>query len=124
MAVIREQDVVEHRMHGATFHSYVAPSRGSRELSAWRLEIADGTVGVPHRVSREEVLFLLSGAVTTTIDGETATVRAGEAAFVPAGAQFAIDNTSGELATAWVTTSAGLRATLADGTELSPPWAA
>ncbi|GGQ54917.1 cupin domain-containing protein [Couchioplanes azureus] len=124
MAVIREQDAVEHRMHGATFHSYVAPSRGSRELSAWRLEIAHGTIGMPHRVSREEVLFLLSGEVTTTIDGETATVRAGEAAFVPAGAQFAIDNTSGQPATAWVTTSAGLRATLADGTELSPPWAA
>ncbi|MFI5491593.1 cupin domain-containing protein [Actinoplanes sp. NPDC051859] len=124
MAVIREQDAVEHRMHGATFHSYVAPSRGSQELSAWRLEIADGTIGAPHQVSKEEVLFILAGEVTTTINGERATVRAGEAAFVPAGAQFAIDNTGGATAKAWVTTSAGLKATLADGTEISPPWAA
>lgn len=124
MTVIREQDAVEHHLHGATFHSFLGPSRGSRELCAWRLEIADGTVGVPHRVSREEVVLVLSGEVTTTIDGETATVRAGDAAFVPSGAQFAIDNTSGGPATAWVTTSVGLRATLPDGSQISPPWAA
>ncbi|BCJ55498.1 cupin [Actinoplanes sp. NBRC 14428] len=122
MSVVREADAVAHRLHGATFHSFVAPSRGSRELCAWRLEVADGTVGVPHRVSREEVLLLLTGEVTATIDGEASTVRAGEAAFVPAGASFALDNTSGGPATAWVTTSVGLRATLADGSEISPPW--
>ncbi|MEV4638771.1 cupin domain-containing protein [Actinoplanes sp. NPDC049548] len=124
MTVVRERDAVEHHLHGATFRSFVAPARGSRELCAWRLEIADGTVGVPHRVSREEVVLVLSGQLTATIDGVAATVRAGEAAFVPSGAEFAVDNTSGGPAAAWVTTSVGLTATLADGSTISPPWAA
>lgn len=120
MGVVRE--VVTHALHGASFHSYVAPANGSRELCAWRLEVAGGTVGVEHRVSREEVVLLISGELTVTVDGVTGSVRAGDVVFVPAGAAFRVDNTSGEPATAWVTTSVGLRATLADGSEISPPW--
>ena len=122
MPLLREQDAVAHQLHGATFHSFVAPSSGSSELCAWRLDVAAGTVGVPHRVSREEVLLVLTGELTATIDGVGATVRSGEVAFVPAGAGFALDNTSGAPATAWVTTSVGLEATLADGSSISPPW--
>jgi len=122
MPVIREQDAVQHQLHGATFNSFVAPSSGSSELCAWRLDVAPGTIGVPHRVSREEVLLVLTGELTATIDGVGTTVRAGEVVFVPAGAQFALDNTSDSAATAWVTTSIGLEATLADGSSISPPW--
>ncbi len=123
MPVIREQDAVQHRLHGATFHSFVAPSSGSSELCAWRLDIAPGTTGVPHRVNREEVLLVLTGELTATIDGAGTTVRAGEVAFVPAGSQFALDNASDSPATAWVTSSIGLEATLADGSSIRPPWA-
>ncbi|WP_239158920.1 cupin domain-containing protein [Winogradskya humida] len=111
-----------HRMHGSTFHSYFSPSSGSRELCAWRLEVAPGTTGVPHRVSREEVLLLLDGELTATIDGVAATLRAGEAAMVPAGSTFGIDNVSGRPASAWVTTSVGLEATLDSGEVIRPPW--
>ena len=123
MPVLREQDAVAHQLHGATFNSFVAPSSGSSELCAWRLDVAAGTVGVPHRVNREEVLLVLGGELTATIEGDRSVVRAGEVAFVPAGALFALDNVSGEAATAWVTTSIGIEATLADGSTISPPWA-
>jgi len=122
MPVIREHDAVAHQLHGATFHSFVAPSAGSSELCAWRLEVAPGTAGVPHRVNREEVLLVLSGQLTATIDGTGATVGAGEVVLVPAGARVALDNASDAAATAWVTTSAGLEATLPDGSSISPPW--
>jgi quercetin dioxygenase-like cupin family protein len=122
MPVVREQDAVAHRLHGATFRSFVAPSSGSGELCAWRLEVGAGTVGVPHRVSREEVLLVLAGELTVTIAGVRAALGAGEVAFVPAGALFGLDNVSGAPATAWVTTSVGLEATLADGSTISPPW--
>jgi len=122
MPVVREHQAVAHQLHGATFHSFVAPSSGSAELCAWRLEVAAGTVGVPHRVSREEVLLVISGEVTATIDGVSTTVRPGEVAFVPAGASFGLDNTSDGPASAWVTTTVGLEATLADGSSISPPW--
>ncbi|MEU8233839.1 cupin domain-containing protein [Actinoplanes sp. NPDC048967] len=122
MAVIREQDAVAHRLHGATFNSFVAPASGSTELCAWRLEIGAGTTGVPHRVSREEVVLVLSGELTATVDGAGTEVRSGDVVFVPAGASFALDNTSGAPATAWVTTTVGLEATLADGSSIRPPW--
>ncbi|MEU4216959.1 cupin domain-containing protein [Actinoplanes sp. NPDC026623] len=122
MPVLREQDAVAHRLHGATFNSYVAPSSGSTQLCAWRLEVGAGTTGVPHRVSREEVLLIVSGEVTATIDGIVTALRAGEVAFVPAGAMFGLDNPSGAPATAWVTTSVGFEATLPDGSSISPPW--
>ncbi|MFI7544066.1 cupin domain-containing protein [Actinoplanes sp. NPDC049599] len=122
MPVIREQDAVRHELHGAAFHSYVAPSSGSRELCAWRLDVAAGTTGVPHRVNREEVLLVLTGELTATIGDNRTTVRAGEVAFVPAGALFGLDNVSDAPAAAWVTTSIGLEATLADGSLISPPW--
>jgi len=120
MGVVRE--AVAHELHGATFHSYVAPASGSRELCAWRLEVAAGTAGVEHRVSREEVVLLVSGELTVTVDGVTGPLGAGDVAFVPAGASFRIDNTSAGPATAWVTTSVGLQATLPDGSSISPPW--
>ena len=120
MGVVRE--AVAHELHGATFHSYVAPASGSRELCAWRLEVAAGTAGVEHRVSREEVVLLVSGRLTVTVDGVTSTLSAGDVVFVPAGASFRVDNTSGAPAGAWVTTSVGLQATMPDGTSISPPW--
>ena len=46
----------------------------------------------------------------------------GEVVVVPAGAQLKVDNASTAAATAWVTTSVGLEATLPDGSLISPPW--
>ena len=122
MPIIRERDAVQHRLHGSTFHSFAAPARGSRELCAWRLEVAGGTEGIAHRVSREEVFVLLTGELVVTLDGVTATIAPGEVVLVPAGAQFKVDNASGAIATAWVTTSVGLEATMPDGSLISPPW--
>ncbi len=122
MPIVRESDAVPHRLHGATFHSFAAPAGGSRELCAWRLEVAPGTEGTAHRVSREEVLLVLGGVLTVTLDDVTTRVAAGEVVLVPAGARFRVDNLAAGPATAWVTTSVGLEATMADGTTISPPW--
>ncbi|MGX6605529.1 cupin domain-containing protein [Micromonosporaceae bacterium Da 78-11] len=122
MPIIREADAVPHRLHGATFHSFTAPASGSKELCAWRLEIAAGTPGQAHHVSQEEVLLLLTGQITVTLDGVPGTLAPGEAVLVPAGAEFCVDNLSAEPASAWVTTRVGLRATLPDGSTISPPW--
>lgn len=122
MPIIREADAVPHHLHGATFHSFAAPASGSRELCAWRLEVAAGTPGQAHHVSQEEVLLLLSGRLTVTVDDVPGTLSSGEAVLVPAGSSVRVDNDFAEPATAWVTTRVGLRATLADGSTISPPW--
>ncbi|SEO39908.1 cupin domain-containing protein [Trujillonella endophytica] len=123
MSVVRADRAVLFEAHGSRFHSYVAPSRGSRQLCAWRLEVPAGLRGVPHRPTREEVLLVLTGELTATVDGSPATLGPGDVLVVPAGSEFAVD--AGPVGcTAWVTTSPGLEAVLPDGTRLAPPWAA
>ena len=122
MPVIHAAQSVVHQMHGTSFTSYASPARGSRELCAWRIEIPGGTEGVPHHVSREEVLYVLSGTLRVTLDGEAEEAGHGDVVLVPAGARFGASNLAPEPATAWVTTSAGFAGILPDGSWFTPPW--
>lgn len=122
MPVIRPTEAARHEAHGAAFHSFVAPSRGSTELCAWRLEVAAGVAGVPHSPTREEVLLVLDGDLRVTLDGVTTPVRTGDVVLVRAGTSFTVDGGDAPAAV-WVATSRGLEAELADGSRLAPPWA-
>jgi quercetin dioxygenase-like cupin family protein len=123
MPFVRSADAVTYDVHGARFHAYVNPAAGSQQLCAWVTEIAAGTVGVPHIVTHEEVLRVLSGHLRCRIDDEAGELVPGDVAIVPAGAELRVDNVGDATATMWVTTSVGLHATLADGSTLVPPWA-
>ena len=96
MPVIHAAQSVVHQMHGTSFTSYASPAHGSRELCAWRIEIPGGTEGVPHHVSREEVLYVLSGTLRVSVDGEAADAAAGDVVLVPAGARFGASNLAAE----------------------------
>ena len=122
MPVIRATQSVVHQMHGTSFTSYASPARGSRELCAWHIEIPGRTEGVPHHVSREEVLYILGGTLQVTVDGETADAAAGDVVLVPAGAQFGASNPADGPVTAWVTTTVGFAGVLPDGSWFTPPW--
>ena len=123
MPVIHAGEAVVHEMHGASFTSYAAPARGSQELCAWRVEIPGRTEGVAHHVSREEVLYVLSGTLRAVLDDHAAEASVGDMILVPAGSKFRVDNPADEPVTAWVTAGAGLTAVLADGSRITPPWA-
>lgn len=122
MPVIHAAQSVVHQMHGTSFTSYASPARGSRELCAWRIEIPGGTEGVPHHVSREEVLYVLGGTLRVTLDGEAGDAAPGDVILVPAGARFGASNLAHETATAWVTTTVGFAGVLPDGSWFTPPW--
>jgi quercetin dioxygenase-like cupin family protein len=122
MPVIHAAQSVVHQMHGTSFTSYASPAHGSRELCAWRIEIPGGTEGVPHHVSREEVLYVLSGTLRVSVDGEAADAVAGDAVLVPAGARLRASNLAAGPATAWVTTTVGFAGVLPDGSWFTPPW--
>ena len=122
MPVIHADQAAVHQMHGTSFTAYASPARGSRELCAWHIEIPGHTEGVRHHVSREEVLYLLTGTVRVSLDGQDEEAAAGDVILVPAGARFGVDNVRDEPATAWVTTSVGLLGVLPDGSWISPPW--
>jgi quercetin dioxygenase-like cupin family protein len=123
MPVVPSMSAVVHELHGSTFRSYVNSGTGAATLRAWQLEIPGDVVGVPHRPSREEVFLLLVGSVSATIDGTQQTVGAGDVLLVPADSELTLSS-GPDGATAWVTTTVGLEAVLADGTRMSPPWAA
>jgi quercetin dioxygenase-like cupin family protein len=122
MPIIRGADAVTYEIHGVSFLAYANPATGSSQLSAWTTHIPAGTVGVPHTISHEEVFRLVTGRLRLTIDGEVADLEVGDVAVAPPGSTIGVDNIGDETASMWVTTSVGLRATMADGSELAPPW--
>ena len=123
MPFIRSDEAVVHEIHGGRFVSYVRPDTGSRDLAAWRVEIPAAMVGPTHTISDEETFYILSGRLRLTIDGESAELRAGDAAVAPAGSELAVANTTDQPAHMWVTTRVGLTAKLANGNTITPPWA-
>ncbi|MGI3784248.1 MAG: hypothetical protein ACRYG2_26105 [Janthinobacterium lividum] len=122
MVVVRPTDAVPFETHGSQFLSYVSPSRGSRELCAWRLTVPAGLRGVAHRPDREEVLLVLEGELRVTLDGAASAPHRHDVVLVPAGSELRVD-AGPEGATAWVSTTPGLEAVTADGTRIVPPWA-
>ncbi|MEV6100914.1 cupin domain-containing protein [Nocardia sp. NPDC051981] len=122
MPVIHAVDAQSHEMHGSRFTPLVRPSSGSSELCLWRLEVAPGTRGVPHRVHREEAFVLLAGSITLTIDGEAARLAPGDAAVAPAGSTIRLDNPDDRTAEVLVNAPVGFTGELLDGTVVNPPW--
>lgn len=122
MPVVRPANAVLFETHGSRFHSFASPSRGSTQLSAWRLDVPAGLRGVAHRPSREEILLILVGELHVTLDDETFAVTPGDVVVVPPDSELRVDG--GRLdACVWVTTTPGLQAVTADGTRFVPPWA-
>lgn len=111
-------------MHGVTFTSFAAGASGATSLAAWRADFAPGTPGRTHTMDREEILYIVDGALAVEIDDERFTARPGDAVLVPAGAAFRISNDGDEKARAWVTTTLGMTARMdGSGDRITPPWA-
>jgi ethanolamine utilization protein EutQ (cupin superfamily) len=99
----------------------VSTERGAGSLCAWRLEVAPDLQGVTHRPSHEEVMLLLAGRLHVTLDGVGQDVETGGVVHIPGGSELTVDG-GPDGATAWVTTTAGLTASIGDQT-MAPPWA-
>jgi len=123
MPVIRAAEGTEHRMHGAVFTAYANPGTGSGELCAWTTRLPPGQLGAEHRISREELFLVLEGTPRVSIDGSELTVAPGDVVVAPAGSLLRLDNPDAQEALIWASTSVGLTAQLADGSEVRPPWA-
>ena len=121
MPVYFPEDAEAFETHGSRFASFLRTARGASSLCAWRLEVPPGLKGVAHRPDREEVVLLLTGRLEVTLDNDRTTAEAGAVIHVPAGSEFRVDG-GPEGATAWVTTTPGLTATIGD-TTMAPPWA-
>jgi mannose-6-phosphate isomerase-like protein (cupin superfamily) len=112
-----------HDLGGARFTSLATPSRGSSETCVWTVEIAPGTPGTPHRLTREEVFVVLAGRAEVQLDGETSYAGVGDAIVVPPGRPFALAAAGEEPLRAVCCLPVGGQGQLAEGEPFTPPWA-
>jgi quercetin dioxygenase-like cupin family protein len=123
VSVVPAPPAPTHELGGARFTSLVTPSRGSSETSVWTVEIAPGTTGAPHRLTREEVFVVLSGRAEVRLDGHVDEAGPGDAVVVPPGVAFALAPAGEEPLRAVCCLPVGGQAQLADGEPFTPPWA-
>jgi mannose-6-phosphate isomerase-like protein (cupin superfamily) len=124
MPVIAAADAPIFALEGTTITGLAAPSRGSSEISSWKVHL-DAEVRVPsHVLTREEVFVVLQGAALATLDGEEILVGAGDALMVPPGVPFSLSVASGGPFEAICSMGVGGQAAMVDGEEppFAPPW--
>jgi quercetin dioxygenase-like cupin family protein len=104
-----------------TITGLAAPSRGSTEVSVWRVHLEPGAGTPPHSLTREEVFVALAGTATVTLADGVHEVTAGDALAVPAHVEFQLANAGAEPFEAICAMPAGGRACVG-GEEFPPPW--
>ncbi len=122
MPIIRAENAPAFRLPNLTVSGLAAPSRGSRETSVWRINIAPGAPGVTHSVDREEIFVALSGCALATLGDEQLELRAGDTLIVPAGEPFSLGNSGTIAFDALAVAPVGVRASLPGGEPFAPPW--
>ena len=121
MPVITTADAPVFDTGGALITGLASPSRGSREVSAWRVAFVAGHAPPTHSLTREEVFVVLDGALTARFAGHDETVLAGGALVVPAGVEFSLIAQDGP-AEAVCILPVGGQADVGGGA-FTPPWA-
>jgi quercetin dioxygenase-like cupin family protein len=122
MPVLRAPAAFTHELPNARFWSLATPSRGSHETSVWRIQLSASAEAAPHRLTREEVFVVLSGAVRVLLAGQASEAQQGDAIVVPPETDFAL-SCIGERAELLCCLPVGGKARLGDGPWFTPPWA-
>jgi quercetin dioxygenase-like cupin family protein len=123
MSVLSGPKGPTHERPGASFTSLATPSRGSAETSVWVVELAPGTPGTPHQLTREEVFVVLEGSAEVHLDGAVSVAEPGDAIVVPPGTPFALAARGSRSLRAVCCMPVGGQGMLADGAAFTPPWA-
>lgn len=98
-----------------------APSRGSTELSTWKVSMKPGTAGPEHVIDREQVWAVTAGTLEVVADGRTERVDAGQTVVFPADIVRSV-RTTDQAAEALVAMAVGGHA-LVGGERRPVPWA-
>ena len=122
MPIVPAPQSPTHELPHARFTSLATPTRGSRETSLWRVEIAADTPPTPHQVTREEIFVVLAGRALVTIDGEVSEAVAGDTIIVPANTTFAIASSGDAPLQALCCMPVGGQARINERV-FTPPWA-
>ena len=124
MPVIHHNDAPVFELPGVTFTGLTSPTRGSRENSVWRVVVQPGTLGTPHRVTREETFVAMQGRALIEVDGVAYDLPAGSALAVPSGSTLSLTNPGPDSFHAVAVLPVGGQVALGDEPPFTPPWAA
>jgi mannose-6-phosphate isomerase-like protein (cupin superfamily) len=121
--VITAAEAPRFELAGVEFAGLASPTRGSADVCTWRITVAAGLHSPqPHKLDRDEIFMVSSGAIRLGPDAPTLT--AGDAVVVPAGQPIQLINPGAVPAEAYVVIRSGFTAAMADGTPIgTPPWA-
>ncbi len=98
-----------------------APSRGSAELTTYRVRLEPGSAVPAHRHDHEEVFTLVSGSAIVVLDDEEHLIGPGDTVLVPRGTEH-YSYTRSEPADIIAAVPAGTAFITADGEERLPDW--
>jgi quercetin dioxygenase-like cupin family protein len=76
----------------AVMRTYASPSLTGSPLAVWRAEMAPGSAGPEHAASAEQVIVVLDGELTASVDQRSSVLAAGESLVVEAGVQRRLSN--------------------------------
>jgi quercetin dioxygenase-like cupin family protein len=120
--LIAAADAPTFAVPGVEFKGLAAPSRGAAESAVWIVTVLPGAPGVPHQLTREEVLVAFEGRARATLGGVEYELEAGSAFIVPALTGVAIANPFSEPFRAVAVLPVG-GAAIVEGGTFVPPWA-
>jgi mannose-6-phosphate isomerase-like protein (cupin superfamily) len=92
MTVISSSSAPTFEAGGTSVVGLASPSRGSREVAAWRLTLAPGTASPEHALTHEEVFVALAGHAVATIAGVRHEIGPGDALVVSPEEPFTLAN--------------------------------
>jgi len=122
--LIRKQEAPRFNLEGVEVFGYASPSRGSADISLWRLVLAPGAQSPVHALTAGEIFVCLSGEAEFDLEGERLVLRQGDALSVPPGAPFVVRNAGAAPFEALACMPAHGQAVVAGGAPFTPPWAA
>jgi len=116
-------DAPRFELPNVTFMGLASPQRGSKENSVWRVTIAPNAPGLPHQLTREETVIVLSGTAIAEIGKERHRVSEGDVIIVPAMTDFSLSNDGAEAFEAIAVLPVGGQAIVGNDAPFTPPWA-
>jgi len=115
-------DLKKFEIMGNHMTGLATASRGATEIAVWRGITDPGAGTPPHTHDHEEVLVVLAGSATLTIDGQELSLGPGDTAIAPARVRHRFVNTGSGPLDVLAAMPLGTRTFLPDGEELHAPW--
>jgi len=123
MAVVENSKVQEFALPGLRHRTVGGKDGGVKSMEVWQQTIAPGAATPVHRHACEEVIVILTGAGTLTIDGETTAFGPNSTLIIPNDVVHQIANTSADEMNLVATLSmAPVRVRTGDGAPMPLPW--